>query len=189
MAAPPDVHDLLVIPSNNQLYRLKATSQENGYAPTVPPVGYQDTAYRKVMNIAQLGPGDAPRGPAFAVLPNKPDPSTSQICCYLINSQNLRAANPWTAEPWNSEPGDDASNAEAQLEANRFDGADLDLLVAMADGRVLRVQEKHPIAALDLKEEGEVYTQLRNGLVAGTVYCKGADKVLPIVNITSLFPR
>lgn len=181
-----ELHDLLVIPSNKKLYRIQANADgfENPQTLT-----FYDDNYRNVMNIAQAGDSTEPRGPALSVLPNKPDPSTSQISCYLINSENIRAANPWTTAAWNSEP-NPGKITDLVDEPRTRDADDLDFLVAGPNGKVWRVQEQqNPIELADLGVEGEIFVQLRNGLVAGSVYCQDAKKVLPLVNITSLYPK
>ncbi len=183
-----DVHDLLVIPSNKKLYRARAST--DGFAtPTV--LDFYDDDYRNVMNIAQVDEAvDPPRGPAFSVLPNKPDPSTSQISCYLVSSQHLRAANPWTTEAWSSEPNPKTTGLTPDPRPRDDAKVALDFLVAGPDGTVSRVQGgAAPKALPNLGEESEIYGQLRNGLVAGSVWCRQANAVLPIINITALFPK
>jgi len=184
MAAPEEVHDLLVVPSNKKLYRFKAHG--TGFEPTAEVDFYVDE-YRSIMSVAQPGTPDLPRGPAFAVLPNKPDPATSQICCYLVNAANIRAANPWTADGWNSEP--DGKPKSLTFEPNPADDEDFSLLVATAKGRVFLVTEGEEPKEIELGLESEIFCSLRNGLVAGSVYCQAAGRVLPIVNVTSLFPK
>ncbi|HYQ43744.1 MAG TPA: hypothetical protein VER11_17310 [Polyangiaceae bacterium] len=181
-----ELHDLLVIPSNKKLFRIQANAE--GFE-NPQPLGFYDDNYRNVMNIAQAGDSTEPRGPAFSVLPNKPDPSTSQISCYLINSENLRAANPWTTAAWNSEP-NPGKITDLVAEPRNLDAKKLDFLVAGPDGKVWRVQEdKAPTELPSLGVESEIFVQLRNGLVAGSVYCEAANTVLPLVNVTSLYPK
>lgn len=184
MTATEEVHDLLVVPSNKKLYRFRAHG--SGFEQTAEVDFYVDE-YRSIMSVAQPGTPDLPRGPAFAVLPNKPDPSTSQICCYLVNAANIRAANPWTAPEWNSEP--DGKDKSMRLEPVAADDQPFSLLVATAKGRVFLVTEAGVPQELDLALESEIFCTLRNGLVAGSVYCRAAKGVLPIVNVTSLFPK
>ena len=43
--------------------------------------------------------------------------------------------------------------------------------------------------AIDLSREPEIFILLRNGLVTGSVYCRATGTVLPLVNISSIFPR
>jgi len=181
-----EIHDLLVIPSNKKLYRFQANA--DGFA-NPEPLSFFDDNYRNVINIARTGDPTQPRGPAFSVLPNKPDPSTSQICCYLVNSENIRAANPWTTAAWSSEPNPDKITS-LQAEPRKRDDEPLDFLVAGPKGDVFRIQAGvAPKALADLELESEVFVQLRNGLVAGSAFCVAANKVLPLVNISSLFPK
>ncbi|HKU41983.1 MAG TPA: hypothetical protein VJR89_27685 [Polyangiales bacterium] len=184
-----DPHNLLIIPDNGQLYKMERKAEGFAASTTVP---YYDKAYRKVMSIARppkTDPAQESRGPAFAILPTKPDPATSQICCYLVNAANVRATNAWTVDAWNSEPKDEAAAPATNVAVGK--AASVDVLLALETGQVVRIQVDRDLdrAELDLSKEGEIYTQLRNGLVAGTAYSVTAGKVLPLINLASLAPQ
>jgi len=183
------LHDLLVITDGPSLFRVPVESDGTGYKQVPCKVDFKDLAYRRVMRIANPGA----RGPAFAVLPNKPDPSTSQISCYLINSENIRASNPWTKEAWNAEPDPDTTPLQEPIRP-AADGR-LDFLVAGSSGNVFRIQFNDDdvpgtpvVDVLPLGDETEVYIQLRNGLVSGSAHCFSAGSVLPLVNIAAIEP-
>jgi hypothetical protein len=196
--APPaiadeQVHDLFIIPANQKLYHLAANldTDRAGYV-QAKAVDFADPAFRKAMNIARLQEnGQEPaRGPALAILPNKPDPSTSQICCFLVNVENARAANPWTAAEWSNEP--DGKNEDLKEPVLNSNGV-LKVLLAGATGKVFLVELNENLEkvtrceSLDLNLEGEIYVQLRNGAVAGSARSSTeGGAVLPLVNVTSL---
>jgi hypothetical protein len=191
-AALESVHDAFIIPSNGKLHHFKASMADNNLGEYDSPpevLERQHTAFRRTMNIARLGDEENPRGPALAVLPRKPDPATSQICCYLVNSENIRAANAWTIPAWNSEPSEEDGSLSARQQEQTWP---LELLVADASPQVLRVtltQDGGGIEAavtrVDLSLEGELFNQLRCGLVAGRVRLSSGDE-LPVVNAASL---
>lgn len=187
------LHDLLIVPTDGALYRIPASSKANeGFLPP-QNVDFTDAAHRRVMRLARLNDARGKRGPAFAVLPNKPDPSTSQICCYLVNSENVRASNPWTKGAWNAEPDPDTLGLRQDL-SHRTDGR-LEVLIAGVTGNLFHLEfaEDAPQCALlrvlPLATESEAYGQLRNGVVAGTVYCNHTKTITPIVNITAFMPE
>lgn len=191
-----DVHDLLIIPNDQKLYRLSATPVGHGQAgyqgQCASEVRFEDTGYRKATSIARKGSdGKGQRGPAFAVLPNKPDASASQVSCYLINAENFRAANAWTQTEWSSEPdGEDKGLTPAGVAPV---GDLVELVIATGSGRVylLSFRERGQLNSVltelrQLNLEGEIYEQLRNGVVAGSVWVEQAKRVVPIVNVSSL---
>ncbi|HLV65705.1 MAG TPA: hypothetical protein VKY73_07820 [Polyangiaceae bacterium] len=174
---------------------------------------FYDYAQRRTMAIAR--PNDwsasehrtAVRGPAFGTLPVKREPAaTSCAACYLVNAEALNFVNAWTAEEWNDFLHDVDLPAAAGADDEEFD-----ILLAGPQGKVfyLRVlvgdetpwpadtpisihrdgTELGSIECLDLRHEMEIWNQLRNGCVAGSALSHGKNKVIPLVNVTSLTPR
>lgn len=190
------VHDAFLIPENGRIYKFEAAKSAGSGSElgsfSAPPVelGPNEEGYRRVRNAAQLGEVDKPRGPALSVLPRKPDPATSQICCYLVNGKNIRASNVWTVPAWNSEP---TSDDRGLLHPASEPSPALEILVAGGAPEVYKVRIESSgqglsvsAAAVDLGREGELYGQLRDGLVAGTVWYEAESKVLPVVNTCAL---
>lgn len=151
------------------------------------------------------------RGPAFGTLPVKREPAaTACLTCYLVDAQNFTHVNAWTAEEW-SDLGTDDLPAAATA-----DDVDFEIFVAGPRGQVFHLHvvlegadgssKWQPggapvtlpngagsLECLDLRHEMEIWNQLRNGVVAGSV--DGARKkrrsdgtTIPLVNITSLIP-
>ncbi len=172
----------------------------------------RDTGQRKVFNIANperddgAGQQGQARGPAFAIMPVKPEPSASSCAfCYLVNAQDVLAPNAWTAEEWDAPGGDDLS---AGPHAN---ATEAEALLALPRGIVLRIKatglenldvlpnEVQPatvdhlgvtyeIEPVRLNNETEIWSQLRNGCIAGRVYHRKRNRVIPLLNLTSLMP-
>jgi hypothetical protein len=198
-----EIHDLLIIPANGALYRCKANpnsentapAQAGGYdASPVQQLSFRDPAHRKTLNVARprLDADDnRTRGPAFAILPNKVDPATSQICCYLVNAENARGNNPWTRDAWSSEPDGKDNSLPATATGPRPEL--LEVLLAGSTGQVHYVALDDSTGnvvngplKLNLGTEGEVFSLLRNGLVVGSALCNEVNRVLPLVNLTAL---
>lgn len=221
-----ELHDILLIPpapkndipatTPEEFYRfpvVKVTdgALRKGTYPHVPEVwDRQDVGQRKVYGIAHPDqvrsdgiPADA-RGPAFAIMPIKPEPGSSSCAfCYLINAQQILSPNAWTAEEWDA-PG--ARDLEAEANATRTDA---EALLALPRGVVLRLRvtdldaldtfpsspkvatvtadgvtyELQPVA---LKNETEIWSELRNGCIAGRVFHRQRGRVIPLLNVTSL---
>ncbi|HET9956016.1 MAG TPA: hypothetical protein VFQ61_16030 [Polyangiaceae bacterium] len=152
----------------------------------------------------------AARGPAFALLPVKPDPSSASFpTCFLINVQNLDSPNLWTVEEWNDGPG--GPDYPTPQHPNEFEA-----LVAGPRGAVFRLKITNvdawrpgtqplpnglgEIEAVDLANESEIWGQLRNGCIAGRALFQDTStnkrenkhrpqkRVIPLVNITALQP-
>jgi hypothetical protein len=194
---PPEAHDVLLIPrllplnteSGPGSGMLKMSVQENGEYAASTPLGVEDAGGRKAYSVAR--PSDD-YGPAFAVLPIRPEPGTQSDTCYLINTENLFLPNPWTASDWDALPPEGELQNPPQTAARndaptewREDG--FDLLVAGPRGKVFRVQwngQTGGIEQIAVAQESELWAQLREGLIVGTA--KHQDEILPIVNVTSL---
>jgi hypothetical protein len=167
------------------------------------PLGPSDEGFRPIMNLGSLGGGteaDPARGPILSALPLHPNPAAScATTCYLVNAQNLNYTTPWTAEEWNDRP--EGFNAEGYVRPDAFS-----LLIASpagkvyylhkADGAPLQQQSADFVfREVDLEREPEIWMQLRNGCVVGSVMLQEKDapsrreKVVPLVNIDSLTPR
>jgi len=182
-----------------------------------PPerLDFYDYAQRRTMAIARphaWGSSkhrEAVRGPAFGTLPVKREPAaTSCAACYLVNAEALNFVNAWTAEEWN-----DFFDEDVDLPAAAgVDDEEFDILLAGPRGKVFYLKVSAlgdealwppdtpteisrdgtvlgSIECLDLKHEMEIWNQLRNGCVAGSVLIQGKDKVVPLVNVTSITPR
>ncbi|HWO07997.1 MAG TPA: hypothetical protein VNN80_00915 [Polyangiaceae bacterium] len=201
-------HDLLIINPDGVLHRLQVEKRENhpneGRYLSAPAVAhYREPGHRKVFNIAHAHAftdarlelvEDAPavvgdHGPAFAMLPVKPEPASSNWACYLINAQRLAYKNPWTQAAWNDEPDStEAGNGGAQR-AEAPASSDFELLVAGPAGNVVLVRSlgsSHSVTPVDLSQEQDIWSLLRNGCVVGTAeyynHPDGAPKVVPLVN-------
>lgn len=181
-----------------------------------------DYAQRRTMTIATpqdwgaSAKRETRRGPAFGTLPVKREPAaTACVACYLVNAQNFTHRNAWTAEEWNDIGGVDLPPAhrvadpafEVLLAGPR--GKVFYLNVALVNGEGESLWEegdteelssgRGALQCLDLRHEMEIWNQLRNGAVVGTVlsYSKAiqAGKALteaqtvPLVNLTSLVPE
>jgi hypothetical protein len=153
-----------------------------------PPSSPDDPGFRKAMSIAEPG-GDQSRGPAFACMPIRPEPASSFYTCYLVDGNNVNFRNAWTKSGWNDQPGDDDTDAP-----EAWGPANFEVLIAGTRGRVYHLDVRNGKTAnfeeVNLGLEGEIWIQLRSGVVAGRVqYYKhpsGSPKVLPLVNVTAL---
>lgn len=197
---PPEAHDVLLIPRLLPVQlagqpkpgsgMLKMSVKESGDYEASIPLSVEDAGGRKAYSVAR--PSDD-YGPAFAVLPIRPEPGTQSDTCYLINTENLFLPNPWTATDWDAlppegeqeNPGPAAAQNQPDPESWREDG--FDLLVAGPRGRVFRVRcdgHRGQVEEIALAQESELWAQLREGLIVGTA--KHDNEILPIVNVTSL---
>lgn len=187
-------HDVLVVTREGEYHRFpveRRGEQEGRFVqPPVRP-DLEAPGTRKVLNLARAGEPERPRGPAFAVLPIKPEPAGSAVCtCYLINVENLSPSNPWVADAW-------SDNAIAQQPRSSAD-ASLDVLLAGPGGVVYHVHTPAAggaptVRAVDLTDEVEIWSQLRNGCIAGAAeYAHHPDepgRIIPLVNVTGLAPN
>lgn len=186
-------HDLLLITPKGEYHRfpVETAGDDSGSfvrAPTRPDMAAAGS--RKILNLARRGHGDSRRGPAFALLPVKPEPAGSACgLCYLVNAENLRAHNPWVSAAWNDSA---IADAPASAEADEFE-----VLIAGPAGKVYHVQkhadaEQPSVRRVDMSGESEIWSQLRNGCIAGaaeyTHHPAREPRVVPLVNVTSLTP-
>lgn len=199
-------HDVLIINQQGILHRVPVEKRlghpnEGRYLAAPETAHFRESGHRKVFNIAHAhsssagpdGQGNNPStasGPAFALLPIKPEPASSNWTCYLINAQRLNYRNPWTIEAWNDEP-DDEETADGSAQAAETDA--FELLIAGPRGDVYHVQKPAgqdlpAVKKVNLQNEQDVWGQLRNGCVVGTAefYNQGEPRVVPLVNTTCL---
>jgi len=159
-------------------------------------VGFDYPGHRKVMKLAQPSGRDIMRGAGFTILPNRPDPDTSQMCCFLVNARNLRDVNPWNATEW-SQSEDHVDNS-LPLDKD-FATTSFEALLAGPGGEVYYVQRADADAQIkrlspeELAVESELWVQLRNGLVAGCVAYQGcpsgAGRIVALMNMTAVMPK
>lgn len=208
-------HDVLVIPRKGAVQRFHSYRFPVHKDPGRPDSGQfsdppeewsvQDEGQRRLINVAEP-PGtrdaEAARGPAIALLPVKPEPGAAFFgTCFLINVNNFVAPSLWTAEEWDDGPG--GVDFETLEHPTTYE-----VLLAVSYGRVLRVRVDcldrwrpgvvskldnglGEVEAIELGSEMEVWSQLRNGVVAGTVAVRAggpAKRVIPLVNLTALRP-
>jgi hypothetical protein len=207
---PPEAHDVLLIPK----LRPRSTAAEDTAEPTgilkmavtqdgnyegSELLNVRDSGGRKVYDIARPGPN---HGPAFAVLPIRPEPGTQADTCYLINTENLFLPNPWTARDWDAPPleGDIHSDLPPDSQpaattpasddgSSPWPAEGFELLVAGPRGKVFLVRcdgSSGSIQEIDVSRETDIWSQLREGLIVGTVQYAAEQRVVPMVNVTSL---
>lgn len=196
-------HDVLVIPADGELHRMRANQEakpgEAAYVEAPERPGWDSAGFRKVMAIAQgtiSTSGDSlakePAGAGFAVMPVKPEPTTSSMTCFLINANNLRIENDWTAAEWNDEP---VAGEQQEL---AWSPDEFDAYLAGPQGKVFWVHHRGgggdegvtTIKELkSLASESDVWGALRNGVIAGRVYSNALGKIVPLLNLTALLGR
>lgn len=218
-----EFHDVLVIPPkrrdggtvipDGQFYRFpvvkvdppgSGTSRAGKYGARPELWDRSDMAQRKIAGIASPEGEGTRLGPAFAVVPIKPEPGSSSCgWCYLVNAKNLISKNAWTAEEWSAPGAPDLEGAET---AN---AKELEVLLALSRGIVVRFRASN-LDALDpfpgavepasvtkhgvtyeiepvrLNNESDIWTQLRNGSIAGRARYHQGKRIVPLVNVTSL---
>jgi hypothetical protein len=134
----------------------------------------------------------ADSGPALAISPTRPEPAAQNGTCIIINQENVRIRNTWTTARLNNEPNSTPDRFDKPLagQAQAFE-----VLVAWPDGEVhlIRKQAGHgaspTVTPVDASTEGELWYQLRNGLVAGRVPLFNSEprnQIVPVVNVASL---
>jgi hypothetical protein len=185
-------HDVLVVQEDNRLFQF-VVDDDGGFTRPPNELSVDHPGYRKVMGI--VDPSDD-RGAAFAVLPIRPDPATASVCCYVINAANVDADNVWTEADWDAEPS--ASDGSLEPEAAPAPPSlGFEVLIAGPGGRLYcaRVDDEgepksfEVVPPAQLGNEAEIWAQLRNGVVAGTVRRRGGQPEgapVPLVNLTSL---
>jgi hypothetical protein len=240
-------HDVLIFPNPGivgtaECYRIPVVKEDQPAHDrrrgefVLPPERWDLRAFgqRRALSIARPhhADGGEPRGPAFAVLPIKPEPaSVSAGTCYLINAENFTSPNLWTVEEWNDDPLGEDYLTPQHPEA-------FEVLIAAPWGKVFHLKIAHherwpsgplqieykaggsaatghaggddpaggaaasgghdasgthtlgQIECVDLSRETEVWSQLRNGCVAGRVWFRAdGGRVVPLVNVTALQPQ
>src|SRR5262249_25090428 len=119
-----DNHDVHVVLGERLFtFPFNQKKADRGEVPWDPPqeVKPQDRGARRAQEAVgvRLDPvGDVPVGPAFSAISHKPDPGSAHGTCYIINTNNLRLATPWTAAEWSDEEG---TPLEAPWGANRME--------------------------------------------------------------------
>jgi hypothetical protein len=175
-------------------FKVEKTGDEHG-AYLEPPVATPPTerGARKVYNIADpCGPGEdvstenPQRGPALSTLPVTADPSASSfLTCYLLNVKNLTYRTPWTMEEWNDSP-----NSKDEAYEDIPTPSSFSLVVGAPDGSAFLIRKdgsEFKVEEVPLQYESEVWNQLRNGCVAGSVRLTNGN-IVPLVNVASLMP-
>lgn len=173
---------------------LGAESKAGDYGPA-EKLGAERPGGRKSRSLAAPDPSF---GPAFALAPTRPEPAAQNGTCIIVNQEHVRIRNVWTAARLSSEPARQADGQQAAPVSTepdeytqRLPDADratsFELLVAASQGKVFHVQgDLAPRELGDLANESEIWYQLRNGFVAGSVYCRQLARVLPMVNVAAL---
>jgi hypothetical protein len=187
---PPqdDMHDLIIVPQRGGVERLRVTkegSYEGNAAKELPSTA---VGGRKSRAVAQ--PGEQ-FGPAMAISPTRPEPAAQNGTCNIVNQHNVRIRNPWTAARLNNEPSAAPDPYNGPLpKSDRQDA--FDILIAGPMGKVYHVEKRADAAPTvselhDLRYEGDIWYQLRNGFVAGSTRCFALDgKLIPMVNVLAL---
>jgi hypothetical protein len=194
--------------------------EEGSYVDAPEKLDFYDYTQRKTISFARphdWGARGSARGPAFATLPVKPEPS-ADFCglCYMINTQNLNFRNAWTAEEWSQVDGLNL------LPSPTVDAEAFDVLLAGPQGRVFwahielgkrdtqswKLGERRQlldengksggfVECLDLRYQSEIWNQLRNGCVLGRALLEqrftraetAKKQIVPLVNVTTLMPE
>jgi hypothetical protein len=182
------------------VYRFPVEAEmPDGKAYTRPPHTLLDDprGSRKLLSILfpdRRDGGDRKRrGPAFAVLPTKDDPAAQYGTCYVVNSEHFAGGNPWTWAAWNDGPDGATEPQDTNPWNHAWDKDHFELLIAGPQGQVYHVKKEageHPTCEgpIDLSGEEELWAQLREGLVAGSVEYRRGRNVVPLVNVTALAP-
>jgi hypothetical protein len=181
-------HDVYFMGKDNVVYKFPV-NYDGSYTkkPTTP--AYSSPNLRHIYNRANPNLTEEgerrPRGPVFATLPLTAEPGPASIStCYVINPNNLIYRNAYTAEEWFSAG---AIETRAPTIPENFD-----LLVAGPKGRIYLMQVTEDGDACtcrklevdDLKNETDLWDQLRNGTVLGRVLFE--NRIVPMVNVTSV---
>lgn len=198
----PENHDLFLIGHADDKRDLTHIKVDQRGVPTTihENVGLEYPGRRKVMNLAQSGPEDSGRGTGFSILPMRPDPASSQMSCYLINPHNLRDVNPWTVAEWSQAEDEKDEGLRWREDPSVFESPAFELLLAGPMGEVYFVRKNadggatiDQLSKQSLARESELWHQLRNGMVAGSVSYAGhpdePGRAVAVVNMTAVLPR
>jgi hypothetical protein len=189
-----DTHDVVIVPRRGGVQRFRVDREKGVY--TEPPQEFarSETGGRKARAVIKPS---KEFGPALAIAPTRPEPAAQNGTCVLINQHNVRIRNPWTTARLNNEPASSQAAAPDPFQQplpDRDQRDEFDVLLAGPAGKVYLVR-KAAGAAPTITElgnvgvEGEIWYQLRSGFIAGSVHCFQEDKVIPMVNVTSLEPE
>lgn len=198
----PDNHDLFLIHHEGSSRSLTHIEVDPAGVPKKihPNVPTEYPGRRKVMHLAHSGPGNRGRGAGFSILPNRPDPDASQMSCYLINPGNLRDVNPWTVAEWSQAEDETNEGLQWREDPAIFETAAFEVLLAGPMGEVYFVRKTadgratiDQLSKDSLAIEGELWHQLRNGMVAGSVSYAGhpeqPGRPVAVLNVTAVHPR
>jgi hypothetical protein len=202
-----DMHDVIILPkvrksgeatspSRRPVFRFPIlrtndadTNRSAGEYDPPQKLGPEESGGRKARSLAAP---DEDFGPAFAVAPTRPEPAAQNGTCIIVNQEHIRVRNVWTAARLSAEPGE-AASGPFEPDEYKAELPDLDrevgfeLLVAANHGIVYHARgDGAPIPLADLGNESEIWYQLRNGFIAGSVYCRQLKRVLPMVNVAAL---
>ena len=186
-----DTHDVVIVPRRGGVQRFPIDREKGVYAEPPQEFPRNETGGRKARAVIKPS---KEFGPAFAIAPTRPEPAAQNGTCVLINQHNVRIRNPWTSARLNNEPG--AGEPTEQDPFNRAlperdKGDEFDVLLAGPAGKVYLVRKMTGAAPTimelpNMGMEGEIWYQLRSGFIAGSVHCFQENKVIPMVNVTSL---
>lgn len=201
---PPkdDQHDVIILPKNAvaprvgvghaAVQRFKINRATGRYLPPEELPAHVSGG-RKARSLGAPGEG---YGPGISLAPTRPEPAAQNGTCIIVNQQHLRICNAWTAARLDNEPPQRPTDASATVPDEpdiyreklplRDQKSDFEMLVASGQGKVFLVKSNAEPEPLDLTHESEIWYQLRNGFVAGSVYCEKIKGVLPMVNVLSL---
>jgi hypothetical protein len=212
LAPNDDKHDVIILPKNVVKPEIAGQKQmvvqrfpidrENGSYDGPEDLRVQIPGGRKARALAAP---DESYGPGLLVAPTRPEPAAQNGTCIIINQEHVRVRNAWTAARLNSEPqvvvsNDPAAVAVAAAEnqliepdiylqpiPNRDRDEKFEMLIASGGGKIYYVRDgQAPEPLENLGNEGEIWYQLRNGFVAGSVFCRQHGKVLPMVNVLAI---
>ena len=198
-----ELHDILMVNPEGELFQFEvdkqSSSEELGRYTEQPKTHRFDApGKRKVMSVARTYDNGKPRkrGPALSTMPVREEPGSSAMYCYLLNGDNIKFENPWTEGGW---------NAQRELKGLPPGGPaapQLEVLLAGPNGKVFYVRldceaegisvnnQSVSLKEVELGQEMETWSLLRNGCVAGTTeyynHPSNEPKVLPLVNVTGL---
>lgn len=189
-----DTHDVVIVPRRGGVQRFRVDREKGVY--TEPPQEFarNETGGRKARAVIKPS---KEFGPAFAIAPTRPEPAAQNGTCVLINQHNVRIRNPWTTARLNNEPASSEAAAPDPFQQplpDRDRSDEFDVLLAGPAGKVYLVRKLAGAAPTitelpNVGAEGEIWYQLRSGFIAGSVHCFQEDKVIPMVNVTSLEPE
>ncbi len=185
-----DTHDVVIVPRRGGVQRFPVDRQKGVYSEPPQEFPRNQTGGRKARAVIKPS---KKFGPAFAIAPTRPEPAAQNGTCVLINQHNVRIRNPWTTARLNNEPaaGKVTEDPFDRPLPNRDERDAFEVLLAGPEGKVYLVRKLDGAAPTitelpNMGLEGEIWYQLRNGFIAGSVHCFQEGRVIPMVNVTSL---